>query len=495
MKHITTYLLITALVLSCSGEKKDNKQEAAPVVKDAICIWDNASIRETPSKSAKYLGSLVLGEKITVIGEPQADSTDNNREYYEVRLSDGSEGWVSALLVVPEAEAAVITYESRIYKRADLLTETEEYFEPMDFMVIISKNGDWLEVIGEERNKSGWINDRFVSTDEVDVSFAILANKALASEDPKERSENILGLLENIELENAFFRPDFYKFIDPFEVDNVVEVKTADELLNSFASNTKIIINANTINLGDAPPLMSDNVANAGIGLQISGLSNLIITSLNENTANLVTSHEFADVIYFSGCRNIYINNITAGHSPIKGECDGGVLRFVECSDIHINNSVLFGSGVWGLSFNNSHDVLVENTTIKECTYEIVSASESSEIEFRECDFRDNTGDFGFTLYFTNKILVTNSVFNGNRMNSDWAYDENCLFNVGEASKLELENSLVENNNYFYYQMGSGQFEEYDVSKERNEFSMEIFNTMDDAYIDEEMVEEEYDTP
>ena len=123
MKKINLFVLIVFLLTSC-GEKsnKTSKKES----NEAICIWNNASLRAGPSSGDKWLSSISLGEIVTLLGESKVDSTDNNLEYLKVKLSDGKEGWVSSYLLIPGGKSAALTEKAVIYKRPDLLISDPE---------------------------------------------------------------------------------------------------------------------------------------------------------------------------------------------------------------------------------------------------------------------------------------------------------------------------------------------------------------------------------
>lgn len=510
MKNFTNYLVILLFLISCSSENNKQKTDSDSVEKNAICIWDNAGIRDIPSKSGKWLASLALGEKVSLMGHVEVDSADNNREFYKIKLSDNSEGWVQSYLIVPDGKVAITKEEAKIYKRADLLTGTNKSFEKMDMLVIISEKGEWMEVLGKKRVKSGWVKSDNITSDPIDVSFAILAGKALAIKDHKKQSESLNELIGNPDFESSIFYYYLKAKLDPFSVEKVVEVNNINQFINAIGSNTKIIVNAQQLNLDQADVTIDDHVSTEW-GLDIMGISNLIITSYNENSAKLLTANELADVINFSNCKNIYINNIIAGHSPMKGACDAGVFRFFECSNVHINNSELYGSGVFGLEMNKVKDFLIENSTIKECTYQIVYAEESSGLKFISCEFLNNVGPYLFNLENSTNVIVSDCQFSNNvgsyvfnfsystdiqinectitanSRETEYYEEGSSLFYVSEESEAKAINCYVSENTFDSYITGEGVFEEYNNEITNNDFAMEqYYEDMEEEYYQEE---------
>jgi hypothetical protein len=84
------------------------------------------------------------------------------------------------------------------------------------------------------------------------------------------------------------------------------------------------------------------------------------------------------------------LENIDAGHGPEKGDCTGGVLNFSNSYNININNSVLFGSGIEGITAEKVNNLKCSKTIIRGCSYGIMTLNNCSDIEFNDCEFSDN---------------------------------------------------------------------------------------------------------
>jgi hypothetical protein len=197
-------MLFEIIIFNCQkgDEKKAFEKKTVPVVPEkkeipSVCIWDDASVRAEPSVEAKKLSALALGEKVTWLGEEESDQADTKRKYLKIRLSDGTEGWASEIAVTKNAKPSIIVKKTPIYLRPDLLTLTNSELEPMDMVAVLKKENDWLEVIGEKREHNGWIQSDIVSFKEEDIAAALLARKALAEGDDKEKRAKIKSLLKN----------------------------------------------------------------------------------------------------------------------------------------------------------------------------------------------------------------------------------------------------------------------------------------------------------
>lgn len=214
-------LAIIFIIVACGDQSKQKtEEEITPTVTKevtAVCIWDGASLRSEPSRKAKLLSTISLGEQVTWLGETAVDSTDKNREYYKIKLSDGKEGWTSSYLLVPKAKAAAITQKAFIYKRPNLITVLDDFFEPMNMVAVISEEDDWLEVVGNKKKKKGWIKNRDISFNEVDVAVAILTTKALAEKDMEKQRERISAIVNNPAFVGSIFLPKLREMLGPVE--------------------------------------------------------------------------------------------------------------------------------------------------------------------------------------------------------------------------------------------------------------------------------------
>lgn len=192
-------------------------------------------MRETPDQKGKWLTSLSIGESLLFLGETQTDATDDNREYMKVRLNDGKEGWTRGDFVVPEAQAAVFTQETFLYKRPDLLTKSENVFSLMDIVAVVETQDDWLKVKGKRTQgkwiEEGWIKASNLSVATVDIATAKFAKLALGKEEDKQKAA-IQEIVQNGDLKSSVFIAHLEEMIAEPEVEEVEEYisENADEL-------------------------------------------------------------------------------------------------------------------------------------------------------------------------------------------------------------------------------------------------------------------------
>ena len=75
-------------------------------------------------------------------------------------------------------------------------------------VAIIKTENDWLEVIGAQRKKNGWIKNDGVSLRQEDVAVAILVSKALAEKNEEKRMEKIEAIINNTAFRSSGFIPE-----------------------------------------------------------------------------------------------------------------------------------------------------------------------------------------------------------------------------------------------------------------------------------------------
>jgi len=230
-----TYILLIAIFIVFSCTERSEQEDTTAKELSAVCIWDGASLRDAPSKKAKWLSSISLGEKLIMLGDTAIDSADNNREFYKVRLSDDKEGWAQAYPLALNAQPAAIIQKSVIHKRPDLLTSTNNAFEKMEMVAVVAEKNDWIEVIGNKREKSGWIKNQFVTYKKTDVAVAIKANKALGEKDQKLKEEKINEILDNSALSGSVFIEELQRILYPEEAD-IAEAINVNEILELIFS-------------------------------------------------------------------------------------------------------------------------------------------------------------------------------------------------------------------------------------------------------------------
>lgn len=208
---ITGLLIFWLVFLACEKKEAETAVVEEPNVVnevkeiESVCIWDKGALRQEPTRSGKWISQMALGEKVVWTGEVSVDSTEKNRKYLKLRLSDDTEGWASEYVVETDSKPAVLIKKASIYNRPDLVTESDKKFEEMDIVALVSSEGDWLKVVGEEKKKGGWIQSNSVSTSDVNVAVALLTTKAMKEKKDEDKIEKLEAILNNSTFNSSVF--------------------------------------------------------------------------------------------------------------------------------------------------------------------------------------------------------------------------------------------------------------------------------------------------
>jgi len=179
-----------------------NEAQQTPQI---VCVFDGTPVREGPNKKGKFVSSMSLGESVKDLGGTATDAADNNREYFNVELSDGKTGWAPSFGLVRNAVAGAIKEPAIIFKRPDMLTMTKDKFEPMEMVAIGQSKDEWAEVIGEAKKKQGWIKKEFITTAKEDIAVAVFALKKMREQSAATAMDRTMDIIANAPFPESYF--------------------------------------------------------------------------------------------------------------------------------------------------------------------------------------------------------------------------------------------------------------------------------------------------
>ena len=178
-----------------------------------------------------------------------------------------------------------------------------------------------------------------------------------------------------------------------------------------------------------------------GLEVVVSGLDGLTIRGLG--SVELLVEPRMADVLRFENCTNLTLADLTLGHTPESGICTGDVLAFTGCSGVSLSGLDLFGCGAYGISASNSSALLMENSTIRECSYGLMDVSGCRGFRFLNCSMRDCGGNSLLNPVMS-ELSFENCSFEGN--SALWGFVNEtpgnslrfygCRFGAWESSKV-----------------------------------------------------------
>lgn len=253
-----------------------------------------------------------------------------------------------------------------------------------------------------------------------------------------------------------------------------VKVSTAADLLNAIAPNTRIVLAAGAYDLSSANiSEVSNNYVSwetvyDGTQVVITGVKNCMISGAGAASTSVVVKPRYANVLNFSACANITIDNLTIGHTIEPGYCTGGVLRFSDSKNIGIESCVMYGCGTYGIIMEKVNGLTVRDTDIKECTYGIMTATASSsllfensnfydcigytmialdncdKVDFNTCSIKNNTSDTGWDnlifLSVCDTVTFNSCTISGNAINS--------MLKVFNSNAVSFKDNIIQDNTF-----------------------------------------------
>lgn len=201
LKQLVLCVLVLTVLLSLSGcfEGKNDYSN------QGVCVVDNTSLRKEPSTKGAWVSSLALGETVKLEGSPIKDQADPKVEYIKVKLSDGTKGYASTWCIVSGAYVGVIQDTTKIFKRPDLLAESNQKFELMDIIAVEEEKDNWIRVTGEGRSKKGWIQKEAIRKDKEDVVTAVRLKKALKGKGNNISREEMEAIISELPYQDSYF--------------------------------------------------------------------------------------------------------------------------------------------------------------------------------------------------------------------------------------------------------------------------------------------------
>jgi hypothetical protein len=192
-----------------SSATEEELQPAGQPV-SAVCIYNGLAFWEGPSTKKGFKNYyLRKGEILTWLGESAVEEDDERqREFYHIRLSDGSEGWALADFIVAEGEPFAVAARTTIYNKNSLISKTDSFFEPLDIITVLEKQDDWWRVIGSYKSRQYWIRPGNVTNAEVDIAVANQVLTALGERDVSARKKRLEDILDEVAFTDSIFMPN-----------------------------------------------------------------------------------------------------------------------------------------------------------------------------------------------------------------------------------------------------------------------------------------------
>lgn len=211
MKLIRLFLIASVVLGACKSNNSTDQSAVVPVSESVegnnvvLCISAGVALREEPKKDGKWISSLNIGETMQYLDKTEVDPTDAKQEFCYVKLSDGTKAWARTYGVLIGAKPAAIVSETPIYKRPDLVNKTDKTFHVLEFVGIVTEKDDWVEVVGINKTKKGWIKSQKLSLNQEDIAVATMAYNNLLDKNGNIITGKIPKFMEDLPYQNSQF--------------------------------------------------------------------------------------------------------------------------------------------------------------------------------------------------------------------------------------------------------------------------------------------------
>ena len=220
-----------------------------------------------------------------------------------------------------------------------------------------------------------------------------------------------------------------------------ITVSTAAEFIDAIGSNRNLLLEPGIYNIAADDMGAVDNESVGweevfdGHQMDVMFVKNMTIRGVGEEPVELIVDPRYAYVMRFMYCRNIAIENVTAGHSE-GGYCVGGVFGFNWCAGITIEKADMYGCGTEGLGLVATNGVTVRDSSIFECTERIIEIKICENILFENCLFRDNGKYSLVNIKGGENITFLNSEFRNNSVDDGYLF-----FAVSFSENIRVKNT------------------------------------------------------
>ena len=271
------------------------------------------------------------------------------------------------------------------------------------------------------------------------VALCLMTTQQKEPEDPEdipvmteEVSESVPAETESI-LKNNSAEPEA---AEPSELTllpdaEAVTVSTVDEFLAALGSNKKITLNPGTYDLTTASDYGKEAPADApytwtqcgdGYQLSIRNLQDLAILGSGQAQTELLTAPRHADVLLFDTCQNIYLKDMTMGHTEGGEMCSGAVVHLFHCQGAELKRLGLYGCGTMGVRATATDSLDVRFCEIYECSQAGIDVDSSSHVTV-----------FGTSIHDIQK-------------NPQDEYPAKAAFSIYQSADVTVSGCTVENN-------------------------------------------------
>lgn len=181
--------------------------------------------------------------------------------------------------------------------------------------------------------------------------------------------------------------------------------------------------------------------------LTFRNLNNITLKGKGDKPEDTKIYSENTDavILVFEKCKNVSIDNLWLGHMAATESCMGGVLCFIGCENVTINNTHMYGTGYYGFEVYNSKKFTCTNSDIFNCSGGVFGTYGCDTVRISNCTFYNNVSRGHFT-YFSNcpSADLDSCIWCDNKI-EDTAQEDQALFTLWN-SNVVVRNSKINQN-------------------------------------------------
>lgn len=242
MKRLSLLFIGSLFLASCAEEVTDQNslldgeaQEKEEIVNEpksdapqAISLY-TTWLKDELKKDAKANKKVQFGTILEVLDTASLE----NKHYTQVKVVDGTEGWIKTYLIAMDSKRAITTKEVSLYKDADILALSDTKI-PAGTMVAVEDEevAGYLYVIGSERRVKGYIKDKKgISTSDLNLEVGMLREKALALEG-QSKLDAVKAIVGNEDYMGSAFYGELKAMLPLEDLEEELEEVSEEEVIN-----------------------------------------------------------------------------------------------------------------------------------------------------------------------------------------------------------------------------------------------------------------------
>lgn len=164
------------------------------------------------------IAALYRGERVDVL--------DENGDFFRVRVSDGTEGYIAASMIVSDARLATVVEETKTFRRPALVNLAKKTLSPGQLLFVVGQKNDFAEV-NVAGSRTEWILSESLSESEelVGASRILHRVRALKADTKRDHGDEILTLIgvAKTNFPRSALIPTLVAEVDPLEAERLAK--------------------------------------------------------------------------------------------------------------------------------------------------------------------------------------------------------------------------------------------------------------------------------